>query len=57
MIFIYNYYLDNIVSNIPNKPNARLLTNYDINQLYLKLYEYTQVEDNIKIQHIKNIEE
>ena len=50
-----DYYLNNVVNNIFENPCPRLLTNYEINQLYLKLYEYSQVTDDIKCQHVRDM--
>ncbi len=43
------------VSEICSKVNEKVLTDTDINDIYEKLYPYTQVSDEIKLKHIEDI--
>lgn len=45
-----------VVSQIYNQTHKELLTKVEINDIYNKLYPYTQVSTEVKLKHLKNIE-
>lgn len=45
-----------VVSNICKQMSGNALTEEDIARIYTKLYPYTQVSDEVKAQHIENIQ-
>jgi hypothetical protein len=52
---INRYMVTSVVSHIYSENQNNLLTEKDIDEIYCKLYPYTQVNELTKIQHIKNI--
>lgn len=49
-------YIKEIVDNIYNF-NIDIIDNQKVSEIYKKLYPYSQVDKNIKMQHIQNIED
>lgn len=49
-------YIKEIVDNIYNS-NIDIIDNQKVSEIYKKLYPYSQVDKNIKRQHIQNIED
>ena len=52
---IHRYEVAPVVSEICNQIQNDLLNENDITEIYNKLYPYTQVDENAKMQHIENI--
>ena len=46
--------IENTINNIYNA-NMDVIDYLKVNEIYSKLYPYSQVDKNIKIQHIQNI--
>ena len=55
IMVINRYDVSSVVSKICNQIPNVLLTESDISKIYDRLYPYTQVNENIKIQHTENI--
>ena len=54
---INRYHVNSVVSSICDKTSTVLLSDRDIEEIYGKLYPFTQLDTNIKKQHILNIQD
>lgn len=54
-IITYVCYLNEIVENMFDKVNTNILNNEKVQILYENLYPYTQVTNDVKREHIKNM--
>lgn len=54
---INRYHVNSVVKQICNQSCETLLTTEQINEIYNKIYPYTQVNEAVKTQHVANIQE